>query len=588
MMGWNQVTLLWLLASLPLWIAVAIWAAKTRIQRFKKVGLMAGTSRFRLSRMRLVSKEVILLFALSALVVAAAGPRWGWRWIESRQMGLDILVAVDVSRSMEARDLDPSRIERARRLVMDLLDVAEGDRIGLVAFAGDAFVQCPLTNDFGAVRMFLDVLNTDLIPVQGTDMAEALKIGLKALTTGGEGQGKFMIILSDGEDHNSKLAEATEDVKKSGVKVITIGMAGTAGAPIPTTDGSFKKDREGNVVISKLDESTLKGISDATGGFYLRADDAHMDRIYREGIRGVGTERETRASKEKVWFERYQWFAGLALLLLLLEGTLRDVRKVAILALCLGGLIAPRSEAAPSDLDQYNAAVKSFEDGKMDEAIKGFEAAAQSSDLRVRQRSTYNLGNAKSAKGDLEGAKKAWEEALGLDPQDQQVRENLSWVKKRQDQKDKQDKKDDQKKQKDQQKQDQKNPGDDKNKDQNKDGKNQDQDKKDQKSESSKQNDPKNQDQKNQDQKQNDPKNLDQKNQPSPGPSPGASSSPDPQDPDKKDGKGDGGEAKDVQKPNDMSKQDAEKLLRMVPDDLGKFYHPPSSPQKPRTNDQDW
>lgn len=575
MMGWNHSGLLWFLALSPVLIALAVWGANIRLGRFKRVGLLGGTSRLRLSRVRLVSKEVALLLAWILLVIAAAGPRWGWRWIESRQMGLDILVAVDVSRSMEAKDLDPSRMERARRMVMDLLDVAEGDRIGLVAFAGDAFVQCPLTNDFGAVRMFLDVLNTDLIPVQGTNMADALKIGLKALTTGGEGQGKFMIVLSDGEDHDSKLTDATDDVKKAGVKIITIGMAGTAGAPIPAADGSFKKDRSGNVVISKLDESTLKHISDATGGFYLRAEEAHMDRIYREGIRGVGTERETRASKEKVWFERYQWFAGFALLLLLVEFIFSDVRKLAMIAALMGAFYGTSGEAAPSDLEAYNAAVKSFEDGKMDDAIKGFESVAQSRNERLRQKATYNLGNAKSAQGDLEGAKKAWEEALSIDPQDQQVRENLSWVKKRKEQKDKQDKKDDQKQQKDQQEQDPQKSEDDKNKDPQKDQKNKDQ----------KNDQQKNQDQ---DQKKNDTKNSDQKSQPSPGASSSPTPAPSSRESDKKDGNASAAEAKETPKPGEMSKQDAEKLLRMVPDDLGKFYHPPSSPQKPRTNDQDW
>lgn len=573
MMGWNAPTLLWLIASLPIWIGVLIWAARKRTRRLKMVGGTGRSLAFRLSRPRLVVKELLLLLSLLLLIVAAAGPRWGWRWIESRQMGLDVLVAVDVSRSMEAKDLDPSRIERARRMVMDLLDVAEGDRIGLVAFAGDAFVQCPLTTDFSAVRMFLEVLNTELIPVQGTDMAAALRSGLKALTTGGEGQGKFMVVLSDGEDHNSKLDSALEDVKKAGIKIISVGMAGTEGAPIPASDGSFKKDRSGNMVISKLDESTLKKLADATGGLYLRADspEARMDRIYRENIRKVGTERETRASKEKVWFERYQWFAGVALLLLLLESLIRDVRRLAIVLCAVSFFGISRAEAASSDYDQFNTAVKNFEDGKIDEALKGFEAASQTSNLRLKQRATYNLGNTKSAKGDLEGAEKAWEEALGLDPQDQQARDNLAWVKKRKEQKEKE-------KQKDQKNKDQK--------DQNQDQKNQDQKNQDQKQNEKDQQkqDQKNQDQKNQDQKQNQAGQS-----PSPGPSPDPKEGKKDQDQDKeqKNQGGKAGESKG-QKPEDMSKQDAEKLLRMVPDDLGKFYRPPSNPEKTRDQDEDW
>lgn len=584
MMGWNSSSLLWLLASMPLWGGVLIWSAKRRMERLKKVGVHAQAATFRVSRVRLFAKEFLLFAAMILLVIAAAGPRWGWRWIESRQMGLDILIAVDVSRSMEAKDLDPSRIERARRLVMDLLDVAEGDRIGLVAFAGDAFVQCPLTNDFGAVRMFLDVLNTDLIPVQGTDMEAALKSGLKALTTGGEGQGKFMLVLSDGEDHNSKLDGALEDVKKAGIKIIAIGMAGTDGAPIPASDGSFKKDRSGNVIISKLDESTLKKLADTTGGMYLRADDSRvrMDRIYREEIRGVGTERETRASKEKVWFERYQWFAGAALLLLLLELCIRDVRRARSLILLSIMAISAGADAAPSALEQYNAAVKNFEDGKVDEAIQGFEAAAQSHDPRLRQRATYNLGNAKSSKGDLEGAKKAWEEALTLDPQDQQARENSGWVRKRIEKKEKEQKKNEQNKdQKNQeQKQDQK------------DGQKPDETQEGQQNSDHKKDDGSDQNSKKQDQKSGEEQKPEAS--PSAAPSPSATSSPEPgakESPVNQDNKGKDGQAQPSaapMKPGDMKKEDAEKLLRMVPDDLGRFYHPPAAPQKSRTIDQDW
>ncbi len=583
MMSWSNQTVLWMLASLPVWIGVIVWAARKRLARLRKLGIVKNSQTFRILFGSLIAKKIFLVLAVVLLMIAAAGPRWGWRWVESRQVGLDILIAVDVSRSMEAKDLDPSRIERARRLVMDLLDVAEGDRVGLVAFAGEAFVQCPLTNDFGAVRMFLDVLNTDLIPVQGTDMAEALKIGLKALTTGGEGQGKFMLILSDGEDLGPKLGSALEDIKNAGIKIITIGMAGTEGAPIPETDGSFKKDQSGNLVISKLDESTLKNIAESTGGLYLRASDAgaKMDLIYRGSIRGIGTERETRASKEKVWFERYQWFAGVAVLLLIWEFFISDLKRIIMIGFLL--LCLRPFSAQASALDSYNEAVKRFEEGKIDDAIKGFESAAASEDRKIRQRAVYNLGNAKSAKGDLEGAQKAWEEALSLDPQDQQARDNLAWGKKKE-------KQDQQKKPQD------KNKKDDKNQDQNKDqsqsdkqddSKKDSQDKSDQKPGDQKDKDKKDDKNKAQEQdKQSEQKNEDDKK---------SESQDKPKDSEEKEQKpteakeGKAGEQTDPQKqPDKLSKEEAERLLRMVPDDLGKFYHPPSAPQKSRKIDQDW
>ena len=383
-------------------------------------------------------RGILFVLALACLVIASAGPRWGWTWVESKQSGVDIVVAVDVSKSMLARDLDPNRLERARRMMIDLLDVADGDRIGLVVFAGAAFVQCPLTVDHGAMRSFVDGLSTDMIPVGGTDLAGALRESLNALDAGGEkqGLGKLIVLMTDGEDHIGGIDTALAEVVASKAKVVTVGLASPEGAPVVDDAGGFIKDQRGDVVVSRLNEEPLKKIAEATGGVYLNASRANdsIAAFYQDVIHAKGTVRETQAKRERLWYERFQWVAALAMILLLIENFIRDVRPpsaagIVLLLMCL--FPSHQSQAADSARERYNAAVAAFEAGDAENARKEFLELAQSGDGEEKRRSLYNLGNILAASGQLDEAVKFYEDALAMNYQDQQVRDNLAWAKKK-------------------------------------------------------------------------------------------------------------------------------------------------------------
>jgi Ca-activated chloride channel family protein len=276
-------------------------------------------------------KAALLLGALCLLLLALMQPRWGFQWEDITRKGIDVMVAIDVSQSMLAEDIKPNRLERAKRKVYDLCQMLEGDRIGLIAFAGTSFVQCPLTLDYGAFKIFLDYLNPDLIPVPGTAIGDAIRTAIKGFNSH-ERTAKALIIITDGEDHESKPLEAAQEAKKEGVRIFTIGVGQEGGAPIPLQDGSggFKKDERGDLVLSKLDEMTLEKIALETGGSYVRSVTGDMDlnKIYKDDIRGSIEKKELRSTRKKRWEERFQWFVFAAFVLLGLEFFMRETRRI--------------------------------------------------------------------------------------------------------------------------------------------------------------------------------------------------------------------------------------------------------------------
>lgn len=275
-------------------------------------------------------KAVLLLAALCCILFALMQPRWGFQWEDITRKGIDIMVAIDVSQSMLAEDIKPNRLERAKRKVYDLCQMMEGDRIGLIAFAGTSFVHCPLTLDYGAFKMFLDYLDPDLIPVPGTAIGDAIKTAIKSFNSR-ERTAKALIIITDGEDHAGNPLEAAQEAKKKGIKIFTIGVGQEGGAPIPVQDGSggFKKNEQGELVLSKLDEATLQTIALETGGSYVRSvtGDLDLNKIYKEDIRGAIEKTELRSTRVQRWEERFQWFIVAALLLLWLEFFLSEVPR---------------------------------------------------------------------------------------------------------------------------------------------------------------------------------------------------------------------------------------------------------------------
>ena len=249
---------LWLLWLLPLTIAfiVHVYRIKARLlRRFVSTEMVERLTRG-ISRRRQLAKAGLILIGLAACLVALAEIKYGFVWEDVKREGVDIVVTLDVSDSMLVEDAESggrlSRLERAKREIADLLSLLEGDRIGLVAFAGTAFVECPLTLDYGAAEIFLDALDTDLIPVKGTDLEQAIDTALSAFD-GGANNSQAIILITDGEDHSERALASAERAKVAGVRIFTIGIGRDEGAPIPLSRGGFRRDSQGEMILSRLD-----------------------------------------------------------------------------------------------------------------------------------------------------------------------------------------------------------------------------------------------------------------------------------------------------------------------------------------------
>ena len=325
---------LWLLWLLPLVAAFFVFSHRRGVHLLRRFASqeMLGRLTSGRSSSRRTFKAVLLLVALGALVISLAEIKWGFRWEDVRRRGVDVVVALDVSDSMLVEDAQQSgglsRLERAKREIADLLRLMQGDRIALVAFAGTAFVECPLTLDYGAAELFLAAMDTDLIPVKGTSLGEAMAVSLDALATSAESS-KAVILITDGEDHSGRALELADRAKAEGVRVFTIGIGRGEGSPIPAQRGGFRRDEGGEIVLSRLDESTLQKIALATGGRYVRSvtGDVDLEKIYTQGIKATLEDRELESRRRQRWQERFQWTVGLALLCLMLEPLVSERRR---------------------------------------------------------------------------------------------------------------------------------------------------------------------------------------------------------------------------------------------------------------------
>ncbi len=279
------------------------------------------------------TKTVFSVLAVFFMILALTQPRWGYEWKELTQEGVDIVVALDVSTSMLAEDIQPNRLSRAKRKISDLLEMLDGDRIGLVAFAGTAFVQCPLTLDYSAAKLFLDATDTDLISAQGTALVDAIRKSVGAFRTEDD-KSKAVILITDGENHSGDPLKVAKWAAEQGVKIFTIGIGNENGAPIPDAAGGFKKDAEGEIVLTRLDEKILQQIALATGGTYVRSvtGDLDLNKIYLENIKPNIEKKELTTQRRKLWRERFQWSIFLALVCLWIEFLIRErpIRRAAI------------------------------------------------------------------------------------------------------------------------------------------------------------------------------------------------------------------------------------------------------------------
>ncbi len=324
----------WLFALLavPLLVLAFVYAGRRRrraLARFADTPLVKRLTQSVNVKARR-AKAVLTIAAIGLALIALARPQFGTRVETVRAVGQDIMIAVDLSRSMMAEDVAPNRLERARLAIVRLMNQLDGDRIGLVAFAGDAFVQSPLTIDYGAASLFLRAMEPDLVPVPGTDLGAALRVSLDALAEARES--KVLIVVTDGEDHEETFETEIQRARESGVQIHMVGIGSPEGVPIPEYDAQgqrqgFLRDEDGNVVTTRLDEATLQRIASETGGRYVQAaaGGSAFDELIDEIARADG---EALDDQQITQFEeQYQIFLGLALLLLLIEAVLPDRRR---------------------------------------------------------------------------------------------------------------------------------------------------------------------------------------------------------------------------------------------------------------------
>ncbi len=311
-----------LVAALLIFYIWAIKRKKRLLERFGDIFLIMKNAPY-ISFARQGGKAAMILASLAFLTITLSQLQCGTHMEMMKREGIDIIVAIDVSNSMLAEDIKPNRISKARQEVRGILDRLHGDRIGLVAFAGEAFIQCPLTLDYSAAEIFLDVIDVGLIAQQGTAIGDAIRKATKGFETM-ERKHKALILLTDGEDQNTDPIEAAEAAKKEGVKIYTVGIGSAMGEPIPVLNRKgervgYKKDDKGEVIVTKLDEVTLQKIAQITGGKYYRATSGEMelDRVYEEISK---MEKKELQGKLLMQYEdRFQFPLLLAILFIVIE-----------------------------------------------------------------------------------------------------------------------------------------------------------------------------------------------------------------------------------------------------------------------------
>lgn len=500
--------LLWLL---PLGILLFWWAEQRRRALLGKIvapklrELLAGSA----SPARRWFRQACMLGALGLLAVALAGPRLGYDTLEVPHRGRDVIIAMDVSRSMLAADVAPTRLQRAKLFVEDLVTELGGDRLGLVAFAGSSFLQAPLTLDHGAVLAAVDEIDTDLIPRGGSNIAAAIRTAEEAFGKA-EGFSRALIIVSDGEELDADGVAAARQAAANGIRIFTVGIGSEEGAEIALGPGEFVRDAAGKVVLSKLDATRLREIAEVTGGFYVPLDAATVQKLVTDGI-GQMEEKEMTASASRRPIERYQWPLGSALVLLILQALVGERRRrplavtAAMVWLTLTPAWSASAESGQPDLEaarkkfeerlkmepeapnlQFNAGTAAYRLGDYDKAAEYFSRAMLSDDLQLRSAAEYNLANTLFRTGEKKQDNKQkiadWKEAIAkydtalkTRPDYTEAKENKERVeellrqleqeqqkqdqqKQEQNKQDQQQKKDDQQKDQQQQKQDQQQP----------------------------------------------------------------------------------------------------------------------------------
>lgn len=331
-MEWGQANnfiWLWSLLAVAAVLALSDYRKRSAARRFGEEPLIQRLMQS-FSPARRLFKRLLTATAVFLMIIALCQPHFRQKETLVQRRGIDVVIAIDVSNSMLAKDVAPNRLEKAKLELSGLIDKLRGDRIGIIAFAQEAFIQCPLTLDKGAVKLFLSTVSPNLVKLQGTSLSRAIDTALVAFADKDKGR-KAVILLTDGEDHEGEAIEAARRAAKMDASVFTIGIGTPEGRTIPADTGAdgFKKGRDGKVIISKLNESLLKQIARESGGRYYRAarGELEVDSIARELRKMAQKDLSSQWSVE--YEESYQFFLLLAFALLLIEMALSETRQKA-------------------------------------------------------------------------------------------------------------------------------------------------------------------------------------------------------------------------------------------------------------------
>ena len=445
-MRFEHPQLLWLLLVIPPMLAGFFWwtmrSRQKLLAQFIEARLLSSLM-VGVSPQRQKIRFALVILAAASLIVALSRPQYGFDLQTIEQRGLDIVVAVDTSKSMLTADIAPNRLERAKLAALTLMQRAGTDRLGLVAFAGNAFLECPLTVDNMAFAQSVQALNVNSIPEGGTDLAEAVNTALSAFKE--KDHFKALVLLTDGDDNvnEADALDAAQNAAKEGLRIFTVGIGTAAGDLIyvPDADGNtnYVRDTQGNVVMSHLNEPLLQKMAAVTGGFYLPLRGADtMDTLYDRGLASV-PKSEGESKTIRRYHEQFQWPLALAILLLLAEMFLperssqaakKSKVETAAVAILIAFLFFPFAvNASPaSALKDYksgnftnalvefsrlaeiqtndlrlvfNAGAAAYRATNFDTALKDFQSVTLSPDFHLQQKSFYNLGNTQYRLGEL-------------------------------------------------------------------------------------------------------------------------------------------------------------------------------------------
>lgn len=320
MLRFEDPNYLYLLVLIPVLVTVWLYGLRVRKKRLKAFGDLNLVGRLMpdFSQKRRTLKFWLVMAALALMVAMIARPQMGTKVSQEKRRGIEAIIAMDISNSMKAEDVAPSRLDRSKMLVENMVDNFVDDKVGLIVFAGTAFIQMPITSDYVSAKMFLQNINPSLIETQGTNIAEAIKKSSESFTQQ-EGVGKAIIVITDGEDHEGGAIEAAKAAKKKGMRVFVLGVGSPNGSPIPDGNGGYMKDDKGQVVMSALNEDMCKQIASAGGGAYIHVDNTNTAQSQLDAEIAKLQKGDMESVVYSDYDEQFQAVAILVLILLVVE-----------------------------------------------------------------------------------------------------------------------------------------------------------------------------------------------------------------------------------------------------------------------------